>query len=111
MPFFADAPEDSEEYLIYPRDEYDRSQIERTEAAIRQILGPNALIEEILIEKDILPKLVFWMSAVNASQVEQIEQLEGVSFVPWRNNLRLWRATWIDVDCDKGCRNRKERAA
>ena len=82
MPFFADAPEDCEEYLIYPQDRTDRSQIEQTEAAIRRILGPNALVEKILIEKDILPKLLFWLSALNASQVEQIEQLEGVSFVP-----------------------------
>ena len=84
MPFFADAPKDSELYVIHPReqDRTDLSQIEQTEAAIRQILGPNALIEKILIEKDILPKLLFWLSALNASQAEQIEQLDGVSFFP-----------------------------
>jgi hypothetical protein len=102
MPFFANAPEDSEEYLIYPQDQYDRSQIEQTEAATRQILGPNALIEEILAGKDILPKLLFWMSALKASQVEQREQLEGVSFVPERNDLRHSGVSWTDIDCEKG---------
>lgn len=104
MPFFADAPKDSELYVIFPRerDRTDRSQIEQTEAAIRHTLGPNALIEEILVEQDILPKLLFWLSALNASQVEQLEQLEGVSFVPERNDHRQCEVSWIVIDCDKG---------
>ena len=88
MPFFADAPKDSELYVIHPReqDRTDRSQIEQTEAAIRQIPGTNALIEKILTEQDIVPRLLYWLSALNASQAKQIEQLEGVSCLPERNH-------------------------
>ena len=111
MDWFPDAPEDSLLYLIWAqeRDRTNRSQFEKTEAAIRQILGPGACLEEMLIEKHIVPKLAFWFAALNASQVELIKQLEGVSFMPPRHNHRQCGVSWMFIDCDKGCRSQSER--
>lgn len=100
MPFFPNAPVDTEEYLVYPRDQdrTNRPRIEQIEASIRHILGSNACIEQIIVG----PKLLFWLIALSVSQVEQIRKLEGVSCVSETDDLQNFGVVWISTNCGTG---------
>ena len=78
--------EEPEEYVIWARDRTDASKAEKTDAAIRQILGPGAHLEKAVICKDAVS---FWWTTLSPSQVEEVAKLEGVSFPPTFRILRL----------------------
>lgn len=91
--------EEPEEYLIWARDRTDALKVEKTEAAIRQILGPNAQIEKMKIYKDVVS---FWLTTLSPSQVEQVRKLEGVSFPPFKYNVFCYGYSSIETNYVKG---------
>ena len=100
------ASEEPEEYLIWARDRTYASKVERTVAAIRRILDPDARIERVVIYKD---EVSFWLTTLSPSQVEQVGKLEGVSFLPSGYNVCCYGYFSIDIDYIQGRRSRKIR--
>ena len=74
--------EEPEEYVIWVEDRTNSPKIEKTEAAIHQILGTDAEIQKFKIGG----LMSFWLATFKASLVEEIERLKGVSknFLPYR---------------------------
>jgi len=71
------APPDG--YIMWPRDELSSEEIDSTDSAIRQIVGPEVAIEKTIGAKG-HPKefLMHWYGCLSQAQVVDIEKLDGV---------------------------------
>jgi hypothetical protein len=67
--------EAEEYYMVYAKDRMNATNMETTEAGIRQIVGPSVEIERRKIYKDVL---TFWLVPLTPTQVDLVQKLEGV---------------------------------
>lgn len=66
------------EYIMWPRTNLSPEEIERTDSALRQIVGPEVALEK---RNAGLPEhafLLFWLGPLSEGQVVEIEKLDRV---------------------------------
>lgn len=68
-----------EQYIIFPREDMTKEEIDRTDIELRKIVG-----EQVKIEKDYgcYGDLLIWTIRLEAQQVDEVGRLSGVGTLP-----------------------------